>query len=404
MDLTLRPVTEDELPDFAGWVSRAFHGDLKDEDFEDWKIWFEIDRSLAAFDGDRIVGTAGASSYELTVPGGSLPAAGVTVVSVRSTHRRQGVLSAMMRHQLDDVRDRGESIAILWASESIIYGRYGYGMAAPDVTLEIERRHGRLGDPFEAPGEVQLLEREEAEKILPSIYEQIRPTYPGMLGEDPSLWQLTFKDRESHRDGFSTNRYVSYEEKGEPLGFLRYRAKGDWVESFASGKVTTPQLLALTPNAYKALWSHLLNLDLVETITAYHRPATEPLGMLLADPRRLRARLKDGLWLRIVDVPTALGARRYRQAGSLVLEVADPLGHAAGRFRLEGDIDGAEVTSTDADPDLTLDAAALGAAYLGGTKVTALADAGLIEGDPEAIRRADIMFGWDRPTWIPWVF
>jgi predicted acetyltransferase len=404
MDLTIRPVTEDELRDFAGWVSRAFHGDLKDEDFEDWKIWFEIDRSLAALDGDRIVGTAGAVSYELTVPGGSLPAAGVTTVTVRSTHRRRGVLSAMMRHQLDDVRDRGESIAILWASESIIYGRYGYGMAAPDVTLEIERRHGRLGQPFDAPGDVQLLEREEAEKILPSVYEQIRPTYPGLLGEDPSLWQLTFNDRESDRDGFSANRYVSYEENGEPLGFLVYRAKGDWQEGFARGKVEVSRLLALTADAYKALWSHLLNLDLVETITAHHRPATEPLGLLLADPRRLRANFKDGLWLRVLDVPTALGTRRYRQAGSLVLEVADPMGYAAGRFRLEGDIDGAEVTSTDAEPDLTLDAAALGAAYLGGTKVTALADAGLIEGDPEAIRRADIMFGWDRPTWIPWVF
>ena len=115
-----------------------------------------------------------------------------------------------------------------------------------------------------------------------------------------------FNDRESHRDGFSANRYVSYEENGESLGFLRYRAKGDWDEGFARGKVTTPQLLALTPNAYKALWSHLLNLDLVETITAYHRPATEPLGMLLADPRRLRARFSDGLWLRILDVPAAL--------------------------------------------------------------------------------------------------
>ena len=404
MDLTLRPVTEDELPEFARWVTRAFHGDVKDEDLEDWKIWFEIERSLAAFDGDRIVGTAGALSYELTVPGGSLPAAGVTVVSVRSTHRRRGVLSSMMRHQLDDVRDRGEAIAILWASESIIYGRFGYGMAAPDVTLEIERRHGRLAMPFESPGEIQLLEREEAEKILPSLYEQIRPTYPGMLGEDPSRWQLMFNDRESHRDGMSSNRYVSYEENGESLGFLRYRAKGEWDEGFARGKVTTPQLMALTPNAYKALWSHLLNLDLVESIAAYHRPATEPLGMMLADPRRLRARLSDGLWLRILDVPTALETRRYRQAGSLVLEVADPLRYAAGRFRLEGDIDGAEVTSTDAEPDLTLDAAALGAAYLGGTRVMALAEAGLIQGEAEAIRRADIMFGWDRPTWIPWIF
>src|SRR4051794_17913737 len=149
MQYDLRPVTEDEFPAFARSVEAAFGSQPTDDDLPDFRSLTELDRTLAAFEGDRIIGNAGAFSLEVTVPGGaSLPMAGVTVVGVRSTHRRKGVLTAMMRAQLEDVRERGEPMAGLYASESVIYGRFGYGIASSQVQVVIETDRAEYRAPL----------------------------------------------------------------------------------------------------------------------------------------------------------------------------------------------------------------------------------------------------------------
>ncbi len=402
--MELRAITEQEFRAYSGVLGDAFGWDISDTDAEDWLKTFEFPRSLAAFDGPRLVGTAGAYSYRLTVPGGEVPAAGVSGVAVLPTHRRRGVLTALMRRQLDDVRERGEPVAILWASESIIYGRFGYGVASRSAQLEIARRHARLAGSLEPPGEVELVSKEEAAKLLPECYERIRPSVPGFLNRSPEWWEVLLTDREDWRDGHTANRFAVYRHGDEVSGYTRYRLKSAWEEAVPTGRVRVEELVSAGPEAYQALWGYLFGLDLMETVAAPLRPAEEPLRWMLDDHRRLKVVARDGLWARLVDVAAALQRRRYQAEGRLVLEVTDPMGYAAGRYLLEGGPEGAECGRCDDEPDLILDVAALGACYLGDGDFRSMAAAGRVRGEVAALRRADTMFGWDVPAWCPQMF
>src|SRR5204863_4594609 len=176
----IRPVTADEFPTFARTIENAFGSHGVDEELEVYRKTFETERSIAVFDNGRIVATAGAFSFEITLPGlTSIPVAGVSYVGVLPTHRRKGILRSIMRHQLDDVRSRGESVAVLTASESIIYGRFGYGLASWNHEISVNTDHSAFLHPIVDDGRFTLIDAVEAGKVLPGLHEKCRRQRPG---------------------------------------------------------------------------------------------------------------------------------------------------------------------------------------------------------------------------------
>jgi predicted acetyltransferase len=332
--------------------------------------------------------------------------AGVTAVGVQPTHRRRGILTQMMRKQLDDVRDRGEPVAGLWASESSIYGRFGYGMAASVAELVMERKRSNFARPHQPSGRLRLVEKDEALKELPAVFDRVLPSRPGMWARTETWWRHTLADLERWRDGASALFFVLHESSHGIDGYAMYRVKrGEWNDSLPDHTVKIRELMAETREAYADLWRFLFDIDLDERVEAWPRPVDEPLLWMLAEPRRLVTRTNDGLWLRVVDIPGALDGRRYSVSDRLVLEVRDAFcPWNEGRYELEAGPDGAECRPSDREPDVVLGAADLGAAILGGVRFSVLHRADRVEGDPSALRRADQMFAWDPLPWCHQVF
>jgi predicted acetyltransferase len=366
----------------------------------------EIDRSLAAFDGDRIVGAAAAYSFSLTVPGGSLPMAGVTGVGVQPTHRRRGILTHLMRRQLDDVRERGEPLAGLWASEGAIYQRFGYGLAALNASFEIARAKTAFNREVRWEGSLRLIEKEEALGLMPGICEPIVASSPGMYPRTPAQWTHDFADLPSHRNGRGPLSFAVYEEAGTPMGYLVYRTKLDWPQGTPSSTLFIRELFAQTPQARAALYRFAFDHDLMGTTEAWPVAPDEPIFHLLAHPRALRLHVGDGLWLRLVDLPPALEGRRYADEGRVVFEVRDDFcPWNEGRFELDASDGSATCRPTDRPADLLLEANDLAAVYLGGPSFRVLSRAGrVVEETPGALARADRMFGWDPAPWCPFLF
>lgn len=408
MALDLRPVTEEEWPAYVRAVEAAFGSHPDDEDITAWRSVTDIDRTLAVFEGDRIVGNAGAFSLELTVPGdATIPMAGVTAVGVRSTHRRKGVLTAMMRKQLEDVRDRGEPMAGLYASESIIYGRFGYGIASSQVQITIDTDRADYRSPL-PEGRLDIVDSEGAAKVLPEVFDRSRRQTPGDVTRSAGWWDIFFKDKEKDRRGASALFFVVHEsEPGQADGYVAYRVKGDWPGGLPGATIGIHDMACTSDAAYTNLWRQVLDVDLVTKVDSWKRPVDEPLRWLLADPRRMQVKaLTDELWLRPIDVPACLTARNYPAEGRIVIEVVDGfLTSSAGRFALDAGPDGAACTPTTDSADLTLGVAELGSIYLGGVSASALARAGRAdEHSPGALRRADLLFSSPRAPYCRTMF
>jgi predicted acetyltransferase len=404
MSYEIRPITPREFPTFVRRADAAFGGQPDQDDLDAQLPLFEFDRSLAVFDGPSIVGTAGASSFTLTLPGlTTLPVAGITYIGVLPTHRRQGLLRRLMARQLDDIAAHGEALAILYASESAIYGRFGYGIAAAQLGFTIERRHAAFARPPSAEGRLSLIEPEAAATILPDLYDQARLRQPGAIARGPGWWNLYFRDIPGWRDGAGPRFYViSHDSSGAPAGFAAYRVKHDWQGGIQRHVLILADLFGLSVDTYTALWHYLLNVDLIGTIRAGNRPIDEPLRWLLADPRRIRvSHLNDGLWVRLVDIPAALQARRYATSDRLIFEVTDPFRpRQSGRYQLDGGPSGADCRRTEAEPDLALQVDDLASCYLGGTRFSTLARAGRVaEHRPGALARADALFTCEPASW-----
>ncbi|TMD39407.1 MAG: GNAT family N-acetyltransferase [Chloroflexi bacterium] len=403
-DLELRPVRPEEQRAYSTVMRRAFGASLPtDEELAASREITEFDRTLAFFDGPEIVATAGIFSYELTVPGGLLPCAGVTRVSVLSTHRRRGLLTAMMRRQLDDIHERGEPLAALYASEAPIYGRFGYGLATYQASVEVQRAHATFGKTASANEQLSLVDVATAVPAFTRAWEQSTRGQPGMLRLDERWVRNLLADLELHREGASPHYRVLYQDDTGPSGFAIYRIKMDWDASGPNGTLRLEMLIAASPEAYAALWRHVLGVDLTARVTAEMRPIDEPLRFLLADSRQPKTRVEDGLWVRLVDVLKALAGRRYAVDDRLVFGVRDQFcPWNRGRIELQGGPNGAQARSTTASPDLELDAADLGAVYLSGNRFWTLQRAGRItELRQGAVARADAMFAADRVPWCP---
>ena len=414
---TLRAITPDEFEAFCAVPVQAFNdNEPLAEVNEHERIVFEFDRSLAALDGDAIVGTTAAYSFQLTVPGAITAAGGVTFVSVLPSHRRRGILSAMMRHQLADIAARGEAIAALYASEAGIYGRYGYGSASGQLRLTIRRGDGALRPATAGPGPghgpVQLrgAEPSELRTELAKVYDSVVPRRPGMIARDERWWQAVLDDPEFVRRGMSPQKCLLAGDASGPRGYALYRTRPDWDEDgLPYGGLSVRELVATDAAATAALWADLLTRDLIGEVVARNRPVDEPLLDLLADRRRARAYLTDGLWIRLIDVGAALRQRRYSSVADVVIEVTDELLPAnAGRWRLQCPGPGGGAAScerTTAAADVVLPVAALGAGYLGGTRLGALAAAGLVsERKDGALARLSAAFYSDPAPWCPSTF
>jgi predicted acetyltransferase len=402
--MDVRPVSDrEEFARAAFMIGQYFGEPPKEEDIERWLALIGLERMHAALVDQEIVGAAAAFTFDFTVPGGTMPCAGVTFVGVSPTHRRRGVLTEMMRVQLDDIRERGEPIAALWASEERIYPRFGYGMASLAGEIAIPRDRAAFSVAYEPVGRVRLVDRAEAEKAFPAVWEVARLRTPGTFARSPDWWQhRTLNDPESWRDGAGPKRFVVHETDGAVDGYAVYRHAAGWEGGVSSAKLKVLEAVGTVPEATRELWRYLLDVDWTKTIESWLLPPDHPLFLLLAEPRRANYRVWDGIWVRLVDVGTALSGRAYAADGRVVFEVRDSFGPwNEGRWRLE---DG-EAERTDDEPDLRLDVTALGSVFLGGFTFAELQRACRVEEATEgAIERADAMFRTDVAPWCPEIF
>ena len=365
----------------------------------------EPERTLVARDGGRIVASAAAIARELTVPGGCVPCAAVTLVGVAPSHRRRGLATGMMRRQLADIHAAGEAVAVLWASEAAIYGRFGYGVATHKLELELRTREARLRPDVARAGAPEFMPPADARARIGRIHDAVRPLRPGMVARTDAWWDLYLYDPEKEREGAGTLRAVVLDDDG---GYALYAYKTHWGSGGAlEGELRLWELIATTPAAAAALWGFVLEVDLVRRATWFLAPADEPLRQMLDNERAVASKsLGDGLWVRLVDVPRALRVRTYSAPFDVVLDVADPVcPWNRGRYRLSWDGSEAACAPTADEPDLALSAAELGAAYLGGTTLAELAAAGRVRARSQAaLQSASVAFRGAVEPWCPELF
>ena len=425
----IRPISDDEYAAFRRVHDHSFNsGPAPAARWPRLRRQFEAERSLAAFDpalpaGLGIVGTTGVYSFQMAVPGAVFPVAGVSAVSVLPTHRRRGILRSLMQRQIADIASRGdEPIAALWASETPLYGRYGYGRASSHASFRFGRGEGALSAlaPVDASLTLRLAEPSEVVADLAKTYDAVLSGQPGFFSRDEDWWERVLDDPAEERQGRSPLRCLLAADGDGVRGYALYRSTPRWEEDtvLPDGVIDVWELIAADPAAGAALWRDLLSRDLVGSVTADLRPADDPLLYQLHDSRRARVHLVDNLWVRIIDLPTALARRAYSSPVDVVVEVTDELRPAnAGRWRLRAARPGgaagvggaagcaADCARTDEPADIALDVRELGAAYLGGTRLAALAAAGLVrELRPGAVGRLSTAMGWDPAPWCPRIF
>lgn len=405
MTTDLRPPAPQQWDLFFDRFLRVFGGpgDAPEERAL-WQRLSETERSLAAWDGDEIVGTSGAFSFRMTVPGGAAAAvAGVTLVSVQPTHRRRGVLTSMMRRLLDDFHARGESAAILTASEAAIYGRFGYGIATTQMYGSIDTTRVAFAAPAEAGVRFRLAPAAEVSEQCEAVYTRLVAERPGMLARQPGWQDLPVLDPPRDRGDAGELLCVLAESDGEVRGYARYAVAAGWTHAGPDNTVKLRDVEALDPATYAALWRFLGSIDLSSRIVFRNRPADDPLLHLASDIRRCGIGHRDGMHLRLVDVAAALSARTYSTPVDVVLDVEDTFcPWNSGRWRLTGDTKGANCERTTDPAELALAVRELGAAYLGGPSLRALAAAGSVrELRPGALAEASRAFHGDIAPWLP---
>jgi predicted acetyltransferase len=404
----IRTITSDDADLFRSRLSRGFGGDLDSDEAsrERFDAIFELDRTFGVFDGDDIVGTGGAFSLGVTVPGGAVvPMAGTTVITVQPTHRRQGILRDLMGRHLDEVSGRGEPLAGLWASESSIYGRFGYGQATFRHSVDLDASKVSFRD-HDVKGRVRLLEPDAARSLVPPIYEDAVARRPGMLTRSDAWWKYrVLADVESWRGGKSALRFALCEVDDAALGYALYRQKSKWEHFVADGEVDVVEIVAHDPDAHRAIWSFLTRIDLFPRVSWWNAPVDDPLPLMVTDSRRVRRSIADALWIRVMDVPAALTARSYEREGAMNIEVTD--GFRAGAsavYRLEAADGERRCELTESAPDVVLDLDVLGHLYLGGGDALAMAAAGRIGGDHHGVAKLHDLFRTATAPWCPEVF
>ena len=394
--LTFRTVAEDQLRGANDIFRAALHEKpMVDEQWELLKGAYLADRTFGAFDGDRQVGTAMSFPASLTVPGGEiLPTAGVTAVGVRSDYRRRGALTGMMRAQLEDCAARGDVFAILHASEPVIYGRFGYGVATVGRTVKLVSERAEMRADVPVAGTVRLLDKDEVLPALQAAYPSFQPTRVGLMGRSPQWWTLGYRRRLEFEHILVAAHLTP---AGEVDGWVCYEPQDDDSDDSRDGwNLRVLDFQGADQGVVNDLWRYLVSVDLVDTLTVYYRPNDDPIEEILVNNHAVRSERDEELWLRIVDVPAALAGRTYGVATPVVIEVVDSLlpGNS-GRYRVgpQG------MARTGDEPALTMNVETLAMLYLGAFRSSTLAGIGRITvADPAAPPAADRLFAVDRPA------
>lgn len=377
----LRAATDDDQQAIADLLLYLFHENATDEARALEKMILEPGRGVVADDAGLVVGHATAQTRDLTVPGAVVPAAHVTGVGVSPTHRRRGILTSMMRHQLTGIAEAGrEPVAMLWASETAIYPRYGYGPAASRLRFDVLNREVRITGPAAPAGRLRLIEPKKEQAALTALHDGLRAHRVGWSSRPEYVWDYVLTDNADQRDGGTEMHGVLYETADGPIGYAMWRVKNDWGAHGPSAEVRVREVVAGDPGVYAELWRFLLSLDLTRAASFHFGAVDEPLQFMVDEPRKLGRSYSDSLWVRVVDLPAALEARRYACPVDVVIEVRDPVIEANNdRWRLTGGPDKASCVRTEESPDIACSITELGAAYLGGTTLAALVSAGRVE-------------------------
>jgi predicted acetyltransferase len=374
-----------------------------DDGIKHFKRVLPYERVHAGFDGEKIVAGTGAFPFDFVIPGGQVKAAGVTVTGVLPTHRRRGYLRALQRSLIDDARSRGEPVAVLWATEDTIYGHFGYGMASMAAEIDVPRDRTAPFAQTSVRGEARLVPLDEAEALVAPIYERVARVTPGMFARTSAWWQdRMLKDLEWKRRGGGFLQCAVLEMGGKSAAYALYRINSAFERGVQTGNIFVVEAMGDSPEAVNAIWRYLLDIDWLARVKAHLLPLDHPLLLSLADPRRLNFLVREGLWVRLIDVGAALSARGYAIDDSIVVDVADEFcPWNAGCWRVAR----GATEKTNAEPDLSCDVASLGCVYLGGFTFAQLARSlRMKELRAGAIARADAMFRSDRAPWCPEIF
>jgi predicted acetyltransferase len=401
--IEIRTVSDDEVPAFRHCILTTFGEDLDADPEGDARMRALIPAAQrwGAFDGKTVVGTAGTYDHAIGVPGGgTIPMAGLTIVTVRPTHRRRGLLRALMQFHLEDARQRGFAIAGLWASEASIYGRFRYGIAAHSDVITIENAQTVvLREGVRADDAIDWLDDAAARDLLPAIYARATAERPGVLRRTEVWWrERRFIEAPLFRGGMSKRRHVIARRGGEPVGYLAYRQKGAFDVSGPNGKLDIVELVAIDSRAELSLWQFALRADLYPNVSYWNAPVDDALAWAVTDPRRIQRRRTDSLWLRIEDPAKALAARGYGADGTL------RFASDGAAWELVVEAGHGRCSPTTRAAELVLAPTALGSLYLGGVSATQLARASLVRGDVTALALADRMFASSIAPWCPEVF
>ena len=398
--MEIRSITDDEVPAFRAAMITTFAGDPAADKTGDERVRALVrqGRAWAAFDRGNVVATAGTFEQDVSTPGGmTLTMAGLTMVTVRPTHRRRGILRALIEEHLADARRRGEPCSGLWASEAAIYGRFGYGCAAEGDELVFDAR----GLTIEARGEDELhdLSDDEAKRLLPPVYESVRKTRAGMISRSDNWWAWRrFRDQPHLQSSRTPRKHLGAFRDGELVGWIAYRQRLSWHEGQPSGSYDIDELIGVDERAEVTLWRFASNVDLFPSVTYWNLPVDSILPWLVNDLRRLRRRRTDTLWIRPDDLDRTLAARRYSADGSLRIDVDGSV------HELRVDNGQASSSRVEKAPDLRMNRSALGAILLGNVAPSRLARAGLIHGEAQALERADRMFATAAAPWCAEIF
>jgi predicted acetyltransferase len=405
MDVQIRPCTSaSEVRQAISPITHYFGRSAPNHDYAERLLRvLPAERVFAAWEDGRAVGGLGSFPFRLTVPGGRVAAAGVTVAGVLPTHRRRGLLRAMMRALLDACHRLGEPVAYLWATEDTIYSRFGFGLASFTAEIDLPRERSAFHGPFVASDHVRIVPLAAAEEYLAPIYEGVAATTPGMFARNSAWWQArTLADPDWRRGTGGDLQCAVLEHEGQPTAYALYRMNWAFERGVQSGSVTVIEAIGGSPEAMRGIWRYLLDIDWMARVKAWLLPLDHPLLLLLAEPRRLGFSLRDGVWVRLLDIKSALSARSYQDRDFVVIEVTDEFcPWNAGRWRVgSGGVD-----RTDDTPHLRCDITALGSVYLGGFTWTQLARALRVqEVVPGAVLHADAIFLPGSAPWCPEIF